>query len=209
MFSYSTFAFGVLFSISSSEGIDFVNLWKAPFKLNFGGDSPGEDAANSDPYIYYIVYLGAIIINVVLVLNMLISILGDSYEQFQMEKPIIDYQEKGNFTYEIQRMLLWKNQESDPSYLHVCASAFADEEGDGWEGRILYMDKKLDKNYNSIQKLTKDASINVESKIELLEPKIELLENRLQERISLIESNMNQKLEKILTILGEKSIKEA
>ena len=222
MFSYSTFAFGVLFAISGSGDIDFVNLWKAPFKLNFGGDSPGEDAANSDPYIYYIVYLGAIIINVVLVLNMLISILGDSYEQFQMEKPIIDYQEKGNFTYEIQSMLLWKNQESDPSYLHVCASAFADEEGDGWEGRILYMDKKLDKNYNLMQKLTKETSINVESKIELLEPKIELLENRLQERIVLIESklglvesklgsvesNMNQKFEKILTILEEKSNKE-
>ena len=94
----------------------------------------------------YIVFIGATIINVVLMLNLLISILGDSYERFQTTQVIIDYRERANLIIEILSMKNLKGFKS-LKYLHFCISA---NENDNWEGRIRYMDTKLDKNFKNL-----------------------------------------------------------
>ena len=97
---------------------------------------------SADYTMDYIVFIGATIINVVLMLNLLISILGDSYERFQISQVIIDYKERTNLIIEILSMKKLTDFES-LKYLHVCISANENEENENWEGRMRYMETKL------------------------------------------------------------------
>ena len=105
---------------------------------------------NADYTMDYIVFIGATIINVVLMLNLLISILGDSYERFQISQVIIDYKERTNLIIEILSMKKLRVFES-LKYLHVCISANENEETENWEGRMRYMDTKMDKSFRRLE----------------------------------------------------------
>ena len=48
-------------------------------------------------------------------LNLLISILGDKYDLFKVEKRIYDLKEKIDFALEVQRTLFWKNELNNPN----------------------------------------------------------------------------------------------
>ena len=159
----------------------------------------------------YIVFIGATIINVVLMLNLLISILGDSYERFQTTQVIIDYRERANLIIEILSMKNLKGFKS-LKYLHFCISA---NENDNWEGRIRYMDTKLDKNFKNLademvqdKSSMKDKIVSFENKISLSEKKIEVkiasTEEKIEAKISTIETkinSMNETLEAILKLV--------
>ena len=151
----------------------------------------------------YIVFIGATIINVVLMLNLLISILGDSYERFQLTQVIIDYKERTNLIIEILSMKTLKAFES-LEYVHVCISANENEEDENWEGRIRYMDTKLDKNFKKLtdeliqdKSLFKDKIVSFENKISLSEKKIETKISSLETKIN----SMNETLEAILKLV--------
>ena len=151
----------------------------------------------------YIVYVGATIINVVLMLNLLISILGNSFEKFQMTQVIIDYKERTNLIIEILSMKKLQTFESF-KYLHVCISANENEEKENWEGRIRYMDTKMDKNFNKLadeiaqdKSSIKDQIASFENKITLKEKNIEAKVSSVENKISLIEENIKTKISSI------------
>ena len=215
MFSYSTFLFGVLFIIALHKEITFKTLWIYPYELNFGSYF----TENEDFDLKYVGYLGATIVNVVLMLNLLISILGDSYDQFQVEKTIIDFSEKAEFILEIEKMLFFRKFASNFQYLHVCTSRTEDGVNEDWEGRIIYMDKKLEKNLNILKKNQDTSQKSLNDQISSIEPKIKLSESSLKEKLGLMETaiqnrfdmkialvetkieNLNEKIEKILEIM--------
>lgn len=143
MFSYSTLAFGFLFMVSRDEVLSFDYIWGDSYSFNFGNYV--EDPNNTNFLMNYIVYFGASVINVILMLNLLISILGDSYGQTQLEQSIVEVKEKAKNSLELQYMLFWTNRHSDIKYLNICNFGFEDEEAEDWEGQIRYMDKKLGK----------------------------------------------------------------
>ena len=158
----------------------------------------------------YIVYVGATIINVVLMLNLLISILGNSFEKFQITQVIIDYKERTNLIIEILSIKNLKTFENF-KFLHVCISANENEVKDNWEGRIRYMDTKLDKNFNKLaDELAQDKS-SIKDKIASFENKISSTEKRIETRISSVETkissvetkmnSMNETLEAILKLV--------
>ena len=114
-------------------------------------------------------------------LNLLISILGDSYDQFQVEKTIIDFSEKAEFILEIEKMLFFRKFASKFQYLHVCTSRTEDGVNEDWEGRIIYMDKKLEINLNILKKNQGPAQKSLNDQISSIQPKIQLSESSLKE----------------------------
>ena len=178
MFAYSTFTFGFLLMISRDEGLGFSSIWGESYDLNFGNY---EDTNSGIYFMQYIGYFGATVINVVLMLNLLISILGDSYERFQLEQAIVDIKEKARISMELQSMMFWANKQSLLKCIRLCNSAFQDEEEQDWEGRIRFMDKKLDK---SIKEL-------IESN-KLAEKKLLKIVNQLKQRLSHWKANFHQ-----------------
>jgi len=78
-------------------------------------------------------------------LNLLISILGDSYERLQIDQAIVDIKEKARNSRELQQMFFWARRISDAKYMKICTNAFDDQDDQDWEGRMRFMDKRLEK----------------------------------------------------------------
>ena len=190
MFAYSTFTFGFLLMISRDQGLGFSSIWGESYDLNFGNY---EDTTSGVYFMQYIGYFGATVINVVLMLNLLISILGDSYERFQLEQAVVDIKEKAKISMDLQSMMFWSNKQSDLKYIRLCDSAFPDEEEQDWEGRIRFMDKKFDKNIKELiesnkvvetkatentKSMEKEINKSFEGKFTSLEGKIASMESK-------------------------------
>ena len=200
MFAYSTFTFGFLLMISRDEGLGFASVWGESYDLNFGNY---EDVNSGVYFLQYFAYFGATVINVVLMLNLLISILGDSYERFQLEQSIVDIKEKARISMELQLMMFWVNKQPHLKFIRLCNSAFQDEEDQDWEGRIRFMDKKLDKSIkeliesntiagNKANDSSKAIETNINNSSTLLEGKITSVEGNISDIRSSLEGNINE-----------------
>lgn len=204
MWFYSTLAFGFLFMISRNNSASFDTIWLQNYALNFGTyyDTLPQDAEFT---MNYIVYFAATILNVVLMLNLLISILGDSYDKFQIEQVSIDYKEKTFNALEIQKMLFWSQKHSKLRFIHVCAMLYENEEIENWGGKINFIDKNIKEITLGQGKITEKIS-NISSKILNIEEKIGFVESSLTGKISAIESkieSLDLKLEKIIQKLSQ------
>ena len=100
--------------------------------------------------------LWATVINAVLMLNLLIPILGDSYEGVQLEQVIVTIKVKAKISMELQSMMFWKNRKSLLKCMRLCNSTFQDEKDEDCGGRVRFMVKKLDK---SIRELTQSNKL--------------------------------------------------
>ena len=193
MFAYSTFTFGFLLMISRDQGLGFNSIWGESYDLNFGNY---EDTNSGVYFMQYIGYFGATVINVVLMLNLLISILGDSYERFQLEQAIVDIKEKARISMELQSMMFWTNKKSLLKCIRLCTSAFQDEEEQDWEGRIRFMDKKLDRSIRELVESNKLAEIKATENSKSIETKIpKALEGKftsVEGKISSVEGKISE-----------------
>ena len=139
MFSYSTLTFGFLFMISRQRTLSFQNIWAENYDLNFGNY---HDSESGSDFMNYIVYFGATVINVVLMLNLLISILGDSYERFQLDQLNIDVREKVKNSRDLQLMFFWAKRFTDSMYMRICTNAFEGKEDQDLESGIKKNSRK-------------------------------------------------------------------
>lgn len=217
MFCYSTMFFSVLFTISKGEELSLSSMWDESWQLNFGEHVSLEGAENYA--LTYISVFAATIVNVVLMLNLLISILGDSYDNFLLQKNVIDYREKLSVSLEFQRGLFFKRTKGEELYLQVLTSPLDDENGsDDWQGRILYMEKrqerKIDGLGQSISEQIKEYQKKVVGNSEIIDAKVGGLESKIVEivesRINEVENRISEKLEKMEANLQDliKSIKK-
>ena len=133
IFFYSTFAFGVIYFVSQ-EGreTEIFKLWSSPYQLNMGEISEGNKVENPATYIYFMM---ASIINVIIMLNLLISILGDSFDSFQMDAMQIDYLEQAELILEIEGLMFWKRSMNEKQFMQTCRELSV-EENQEWEGKI-------------------------------------------------------------------------
>ena len=134
IFFYTTFMFGVIFLISKEGKLeDFTSIWINPYNLSMG-DVNFDSEINIATYIYFMM---ATVINVIIMLNLLVSILGDSFDSFQMDSKQIDCLEMAELIYESENYYFWNREKSDKQYIHLCQEH--KEEEDPWEGRIRAM----------------------------------------------------------------------
>lgn len=185
VFFYTTLGFGFLFTISRSEKSSFDSLWLESFDLNFGyyhADLPG----GTDFSFNYAVFFISSIINVILMLNLLISILGDSYDRFQLEQACIDYKEKAKTVLEFQKLMYWRRAYKGKKYIHACTHSYEDDSSESWEGRIIFMDKKWD----STSKDIKETFSSIESKLATIE-------ERIENRMTFMEVKIDNKMHEV------------
>ena len=135
IFFYSTFAFGVIYFVSlKGEEKNIFELWSAPYQLNMG-ETMDADKVSSATYIYFMM---ASVINVILLLNLLISILGDSFDSFQIDATQIDYLEQAELILEIESLMFWKRNLNERKFMQTC-QVLTVEENQEWEGRSKMM----------------------------------------------------------------------
>jgi hypothetical protein len=200
IFFYSTFCFAIFYTISQKQKLDFSNIWSDSWSLNFG-DMP-ELGENANFPLNYICLLCGVIINVVLMLNMLISILGDSYDQFQIDKNIIDYREKLQNSLEYRRIFTFHRKIQGLQFLHVLTSPFAEDENLDWSGKIIFLDKRIIKLQNSIDENNQGVHQDVKRFEEKVQRRIQDLEGKIN-GVQINTSEIERRVAGVEDILGK------
>ena len=205
--------------ISKNQKITFYTIWEQSWKLNFSGDL--EDGFSDYFVLSYISVFSALIVNVILMLNMLISILGDSYDNFTLEKNIIDYREKLDICLEIQTVIFWKISKSKERFFHILREP-VDEDEDNlgeWQGKILYIEKRQERRIDYLHKKTLEIEQKLEKSMLNLESKIQSSSNSIENSVSEMKNSIEKKFEnrldkienniqRIVNILDQHKFKE-
>ena len=170
-----------MFQVSRhGQSFDFKTLWMDSYSLNFG-NFEAQDQYNFS--FETIAYMLATIVNVILMLNLLISILGDSYSNFQTDRILIDYSEKASVILEIQKMFFWVGNVTENKYFHVLCSSTAADEDETMDERITGIETSLDN-------LHEELSNNGNSTREQFSDKFVLLDNKINDKIGQVENKI-------------------
>ena len=188
VFLYTTLSFGILNSASVTESnFGFTDLWIVPYNLGAGIS----DQMNTDvPDLQYFSFCLALLVNIVFMMNLIISILSNAYDEFQVKSDIINYKEMGETVLEIEFIKNLSHPEGESQYLSVCVNPYNEEEGD-WEGKLKETISLIEKNQHKL-----------ESKIIRLSNNVTEFQNEFDNRIITLESNLNSKLEKIISLIS-------
>ena len=169
VFFYSTLAFGVIY-LASSPSLDspIANLWTISYELNMGGFSnAGYDS------LEYACFMLASIVNVIIILNLLISILGNSFDSFQAESQEIDCLEMVDLVIEIETLMTCRRKSNEKRYMQKCQDLASELKGN-WEGRIKTI-------LTSIKVLKKDTHDKYEALLKKDEETQKLINTKFSE----------------------------
>jgi peptidoglycan hydrolase CwlO-like protein len=207
LLAYTTIAYSTLFKILEDGEIkEITDTLKLAFQLNLGDFDPDKYSVGQ-----YIVFIIAAIMNLIIMLNLLISILGDSYDKVQFTMIETDYEQMTEVIIEMERMMIWNRDKKLARYIHkfeLFKNEFSEVE---WEGRIRIMQDSL----SVIKTEVRDLETNLEKKIEKiaesqtnLEKKIEEiaesqtnLEKNLEKKIAESQTNLEKKMDDIYQLL--------
>jgi hypothetical protein len=123
IYFYSTLCFGLLFATVHPESFpDFLSIWQMAYSMNMGSFDFG-DQGNW----YWFVYMVAALLNVVIMLNLVVSVLGDAFGSFQEIANAADLYEKADVIYDHEVMMFWRRGCNNPQFLQLCQ----EEAGEG------------------------------------------------------------------------------
>ncbi|OMJ77178.1 hypothetical protein SteCoe_23286 [Stentor coeruleus] len=160
IFIYSTLSFGLLrLSLLSTHNITFENIWANSFDLAVGEP----DSMNLKEFnMFYFTFFIAVIFNLILMLNMIVSLLGDTFDEFQMMADIYNYKEMFDIILEMEYMISIFRIEDKESYLHIC-QAQGDSEKYAWKGKVLSFQMSLIRTEKNLEKLIKTTNERIKA----------------------------------------------
>jgi hypothetical protein len=161
IFFYTTLFFGVVsWTASNDRNSAFDGVWKKAFELNMGNFEN-----NSEFDFEFIYFMVGSVLNVIIVLNLLISILGDTYDNFQEQSVELGNLEMVEIVLEIETLMIWKRKRNQKGYLQVCQYSVNEGLSDNWEGKI-----------KAIQSIIKKDTKNVNAHFEYIKNSIDRIE---------------------------------
>ena len=214
--AYSVFALGVCLSILMRD-----NSLSSSFTHGFLlvlGDFDSEAFG----FIEWLIFTCAAIVNIVIMMNLLISILGDAYEKTQMSVRENDINMKLDLVNEYESLLFWRRSAGSPSVLSICESTGDAQGTEDWAGKIVVLQEtihdsqvsveakiaasqsKTSADVQDLQTLTKKAITDMEEtkiKVATLEEKVESQTSHFNTKMGQIEA----KLETLITLLSSRS----
>lgn len=135
---YSTLAFTFIFYIRNQD-LTFSEFLTVSYRLDLGDF----DADYTDSFDWVIFFL-ATVINPLIMLNLLISIMGDTYGKVQETNDIANYQELTGMIIEIEKLMFWKKGSTQQYYMQQCDFLRGNEqERDKVNERIKVMKSQL------------------------------------------------------------------
>jgi len=192
--AYSVFSFGVCTSILLGHTTIGVS-WASAFSLILGDFDSSTFGA-----LEWGVFMCAALINVIIMLNLLVSILGDAYEKTQMSVRENDLYLMLGLISEYESLLYWRRNTSTPTVMFVCASAQIEENVQEWAGLAMDVKNAMKQENTEIKQQlkelgTKNAEIKQQLGTENAEIKRELKE--LGGKVNQENVEMKQQLKKL------------
>lgn len=159
IFVYTTLAFGLLNNVGLKySDITFASLWIDSFGLVFG--DPG-NMASSEINLIYATYLVAAILNVIIMLNMIIALLGDSFDEFQILAKYYDNREMIKVILEVEQIFSLFYMRKEKKFLHICENFYSEEE-DMWQGKVVDMRLLIKNSIEESNKITGEVKQQIE-----------------------------------------------
>lgn len=112
---YSTISFALVFYALRSYDDDFFTYATTLYDLNLGNSNI--EGLNELAWIFYVIVT---VLNPIIMINLLISILGDTYGAVKEDVIMNDAQELISLILESELILFWRRTRTDKAFLHVC-----------------------------------------------------------------------------------------
>jgi WD40 repeat protein len=124
IFFYTILAFSFIFYALDSSG-DYYPTFVSTYSTTLGN-------SNTDNYdkLQWLFYLFITLFNFIIMLNLLISILSDTYARVNEYQIIADGKELANMIMEVELMLFWRKKMDTKEFIHVCRDESDEDIGD-------------------------------------------------------------------------------
>jgi hypothetical protein len=122
IFFTATFTFALLFFIttqSDSLAVTFVNAYKLNFN-DFSGFLSDNWSTQDLNAIFWVIFFISSIMNPIVLLNMLIAIMSDTYDRVQEDQVVADCKEMAGLIMQAEGMIFWRRKMSKKGYLQRC-----------------------------------------------------------------------------------------
>jgi len=197
--AYSVFAFGVCTSVLL-EHTTLGESWTSAFSLVLG-----DFDSSTFGFLEWVVFSCAAIINVVIMLNLLVSILGDAYEMTQMSVRENDLYMMLELVNEYESLMFWRRSAGTPVIMFTCDRAIEADSAADWAGQVSKITEKV---RDEVEKSTETIQGRVEALKGAQEKSIEALKKTMKAQNSELKNavkTIEEKLEVILVLLKDRS----
>ena len=114
--TYSTFSFSVIDMVQSNNTQSYSSFLKQAFMVNLGEFNIDENKSG----LTWVILALMGILNLIILLNMLISIMGDTFSRTKENSEIANYEEIAQMVLEIETASISQPASSKKSYLQLC-----------------------------------------------------------------------------------------
>lgn len=191
---YSTLAFTFIFYLRN-QTFTFSEFLTVSYRLDLGDF----DIEYTDSFDWVIFFL-ATVINPLIMLNLLISIMGDTYGKVQETNDIANYQELTEMVIEIEKLMFWKKNNTQKYYMQQCDYLKGNEqERDKVNERIKTLKSQLQTIEGSIKSFKQKIK---DSRIQALYETIQTMSKEKEEMQKIIAENQ-ETIEKTRIIMEE------
>ena len=167
---YSTTAFGLIFH-SIMEDASQYSYFQASWELNIGSFN-----TSGYPYFMYLMFFLNSLLNPIIMLNLLISIMSDTFNIVNQGFIIADNKELASMILEGELFYFWHRNRTDKHYLHICSNiknnrAIVDPKFKKLKTKINFIHDNhisLVQEFNDIKKEIKDMKDTTEKKLDYL-----------------------------------------
>lgn len=156
---YSLLGFSFLFLVTNSS-TSILEYVYGSYKLSLG-DVP--DATSNYDVYQFIIITAAVVMNPVIMLNLLISIIGDTYNRVQSSSAIADMRELCEMILEIEHLAFWRRNTTLQKYLQVCSSKDIEEE------TVLTSEESFSVLETKLDQLQKSVEASAATHIQIIE----------------------------------------
>ncbi|OMJ89715.1 hypothetical protein SteCoe_8080 [Stentor coeruleus] len=203
IFIYSTLSLGILNSASTnSSSFTYDAFWSTSFGVIVGKT----DAFLEGDILQIIVYNLAVTINMIIILNIIISILSDVFDESQMDADIFNFNEMADVILEVEQILSILGKTDVLKYLHVFSSAYEKPEIQ-WKGKVMDIKEYVGETFykEKLKPLFDEHKIQInasdeksierfrtmDEKIKTIEEKVSANMNNIELKISTFQNKIN------------------
>lgn len=124
IYFYTILAFSfIFFALNTDDTIKYYNVFVNTYSNSVGNT---DEVASKIEWLFYVLIT---LFNFTIMLNLLISILSDTYKRVKDNKIVADTLELALMIQEVEMMLFWRRGRNDKQFLHICRSQGSDQVG--------------------------------------------------------------------------------
>jgi WD40 repeat protein len=129
--AYSTIAFSFILMLMNLGATNFSDYFTLSYLIMLG-------SINSASYntIQWVCFIAATIINPIIMMNLIISLMGDTYDRVQEGREVADYKELTFMCMQSEIATLWQRGVGVHSHLHLCKEVETKNLARNWQGKI-------------------------------------------------------------------------